>query len=171
MNQENLRVGGIFTIEHVRDGKVIDVWKEKNLVVDEGLNHMLNTELHGSAQVTTWYLGLIESGGAAPVAGDTAASHGFTESTSYDEATRPEWDEADDGSTAKSITNGTGTGATKATFTISATKTITGAFMISDNTKGGSSGVLFAASHFSASRSVVDNDQLIVTYTIQIASA
>ena len=165
-----MRVGGVFEIEHVRDGKVIDRWVEKNLVVDEGLNHLLNVVLHGTAQITTWYLGLFESD-STPASNATAAVPGFTECTTYDEATRIEWDEADAGSTAKSITNGTGTGANKATFTISATKTIYGAFMASESAKSAVTGVLFAASRFSAARSVVDNDQLIVTYTVQAASA
>lgn len=162
----NAEVGGIFTIEHVRDGKVIDTWVEKNIVVNEGLNDLLQVHLGGGTQKPTWYVGLFE-GNYTPVATDTASNiaTNSTESTAYDETTRPEWVEA--AASSQQITNS----ANKATFTINASKTIYGAFLISDDTKGGSLGVLFAASKFSVSRAVVAGDQLLITYTVQAASA
>lgn len=163
--ENTLRVGGIFKFELVRDGKVIDTWESKNLVVNEGLDHMLDSTLHGSTQITSWYVGLFE-GNYTPVAGDTAAdiASNATESTAYDETTRVAWNEA--AASSQSITNS----ANKATFTMNATKTIYGAFLVSDSTKSGTSGTLFAASRFSASRAVVDNDELLVTYTVLASS-
>jgi len=159
-------VGGVFTIEHVRDGKVIDKWEEPNIVVNEGLDDLLDVHLHGSTQHTTWYIGIFE-GNYTPVATDTAANiaSNATESTAYTESVRQTWVEA--AASGQSITNS----ANKATFTINATKTIYGAFLVSDSTKSGTSGVLFAATKFSASRSVVATDQLLVTYTVSAASA
>lgn len=169
---DSFQIGGVFKVEHIRDGIKIDEWEEKNIVTNEGLNHVLNTVLHGDAAISTWYVGLFE-GNYVPVAGDTAATFpgSATECTAYDEATRIEWDEADAGSTAQSITNGSGTGATKATFTINASKTIYGAFLASASAKSAITGVLFAASRFAASRAVIANDQLLITYTVQAASA
>lgn len=159
-------VGGTFHFQQVRDGKVIDEWEDKNLVVDEGLNHLLQTVLGGGAANATWYVGLFE-GNYTPVAGIAAAGFAAaaTECIAYDEATRQTWVEA--AAAAKQITNS----ANKATFTMNNTKTIYGAFLISDSAKNGVAGVLFAASRFSASRAVVDNDQLLVTYTVQAASS
>ena len=161
-----LSVGGFFTIEHVRNGNVIDTWEEKNLVVNEGLDHILDTVLHNSTQAATWYVGIFE-GNYTPVAADLAAdiAASATESTAYDETTRPEWVEA--AASAQSITNS----ASKATFTINDTKTIYGAFLISDSAKSGVAGALFAASKFSVARSVVNEDQLLVTYTVAAASS
>lgn len=168
MSEETVetKVGGVFTIEHVRNGEVIDTWEEPNLVVNEGLNDLLDVCLSGATQKTTWYVGIFE-GNYTPVATDTAANitANSTESTAYTEANRPTW--VDAGASSQSITNS----ASKATFTINATKTIYGAFLISDNTKSGTSGVLFAASKFSVSRAVVLDDQLLITYTVQAASA
>jgi hypothetical protein len=157
-------VGGTFHCQLVRKGVVIDEWDEKNIVVNEGLNDLLQVYLGNGTQKPTWYVGLFETS-YTPVAGDTAASHGMTESTAYTEATRPEWVEA--AAASQQITNS----ANKATFTINASKTIYGAFLVSSNVKGGAAGVLFAASKFSVSRAVIADDQLLITYTVQAASA
>ena len=159
--------GGVFEFELVRDGKVIDKWSDHNLVTNEGLNDLLQVYLGNGTQKTTWYVGLFEKSNYTPAATDTAANiaSNSTETTAYTESTRPEWVEA--AASAQSITNS----ANKATFTINATKTIYGAFLVSSSTKGGTAGVLFASTKFSASRSVVATDQLLVTYTVQAASA
>lgn len=161
-----LKVGGVFKVEQYRDGVKIDEWEDHNIIVNEGLNHILDVVLHGSTQATTWYVGLFEAN-YTPVATDTGANiaANSTESTAYDESARQTWTEA--AASSQSITNS----ASKATFTINASKTIYGAFLISDNTKGGTAGTLFAASKFSASRSVVPTDQLLVTYTVSAASS
>jgi hypothetical protein len=48
-----------------------------------------------------------------------------------------------------------------------------GAFLISNNTKGGTTGVLFSASDFQApgDRSVVSGDTIVVTYTFSLDAA
>ena len=159
-------IGGVFKIKHIRNGKVIDEWEEKNLVVDEGLNNLLDVYLHGSAQDLTWHVGIFE-GNYTPVNTDDAANiaTNATECSAYTESTRPAWEEA--AAAGKTISNS----ANKATFTINDTKTIYGAFLISEGTKGGAAGVLFAASKFSTSRSVVTDDQLLITYSVSAASA
>lgn len=159
-------VGGVFSFQLVRDGKVIDEWDEHNLVTNEGLNDLLQVYLGNGTQKPTWYVGIFE-GNYTPLATDTAANvaSNATESSAYTETSRPEWVEA--AASAQQITNT----ASKATFTINATKTVYGAFLVSSNTKGGTAGTLFAITRFSASRSVVATDQLLVTYTVSAASA
>lgn len=161
-----LAVGGRFSFEHMRGGKLIDAWEDSNLVVNEGLNALLDIMFHGSTQVTTWYVGLFE-GNYTPVAGVTAATitAASTECTAYDESTRQEYAEA--AASSQSITNS----ASKATFTFNATKTIYGAFLVSNSTKSGTTGTLFSAARFGTAKSVVDDDQLLVTYTLGAASA
>jgi hypothetical protein len=60
-----------------------------------------------------------------------------------------------------------------ATFTINATVTVGGAFLTSDNTKGGTSGVLFSAADFESpgDRAVVSGDTVTVTYTFSLDAA
>ncbi len=165
MPLNQLEVGGKFLVEHVRDGEVIDREELSNLVVNEGLNHILDTVLHGGAQVTTWYLGLFEAN-YTPVANVTAATitAASTECTAYDEATRVAYDEA--APSGQSITNA----ASKATFTMNATKTIYGAFLVSASAKSATTGVLLSAARFGASKAVVDDDQLLLTYTFSASS-
>jgi len=161
-------VGTWWEFEHFRKGALIDKWAQKNVTTTEGLNHLLNVCFHGSTQITTWYLGLFEND-YTPVITNTYASPGFTECSSYDEGTRVAFVEAE--ATAKVCTNT----ASKATFTISATKTIYGAFLcgggtsptVIGNTGGG--GTLFASSKFASSKSVVDGDVLMVSCSITLA--
>jgi hypothetical protein len=60
-----------------------------------------------------------------------------------------------------------------AAFSINATAVIGGAFLTSDNTKGGTTGVLFSAADFAApgDRNVVSGDTLSVTYTFSLDAA
>jgi hypothetical protein len=56
-------------------------------------------------------------------------------------------------------------------YSINATQTVGGAFLISNSTKGGSTGTLYSASDFTSpgDRSVVSGDTLNVTYTLSLA--
>lgn len=163
---DNLKVGGVFEFRHIRDGVEIDRWESKNIVVTQGLNYLLNAGLHNAVASGSWYVGIF-SGNYTPISTDTAATiaSNATESTAYTEATRPLWNE--DEASGGSITNS----ANKATFTINASATIYGAFLVSDSTKAGAAGTLFAASRFAVPRTVAAEDQLLVTYTVQSTSA
>lgn len=159
-------LGGIFGHEVIRDGQSLGVVWDPNTVVNEGLDHILDAVFHGGSQISTWYIGIFE-GNYTPVPGDTASdiATNSTESTAYDEANRVEWNEA--APSGQSIDNS----ANRAQFTMNDTKTIYGAFLISSNTKEGTTGTLMSASKFSASRSVQSSDQLLITYTFTAADA
>ena len=165
MPEQRLRLGGVFQCELVRNGEVIDIWETPNLVVNEGLNHILDSVFHGSSQITTWYIGLFEAN-YTPLATVTAATitAASTECTAYDESTRQAYVEA--AASSQSITNS----ASKATFTFNATKTIYGAFLASASAKSATSGTLMSAAQFGSSKAVVDDDQLLVTYTFGASS-
>ena len=113
--------------------------------------------------MTTWYVGIKNTGSVA--AGDTMTSHaGWTENQNYSEANRPAYNEA--AASSQSITNS----ANPASFSINTdSQTIAGAFLASDNTKGGTTGTLICAVDFSSSRSADNGDTLEVTYTISAA--
>lgn len=161
-------IGSWWEFEHYRKGKLIDKWEQKNVNTTEGLNHLLNVGFHGDTPITSWYMGLFEDD-YTPLVTNTYATPGFTESTAYDEATRPAFVEAE--ATTKIITNS----ASKATFTISDTKTIYGAFLCGGgtggNTKGDAAGggTLFASSKFATAKEVVDDDILMVVCSITLA--
>lgn len=166
--------GGVFHFQCFdKDGNL--KWEEKthNLVVDTGLQYMNSVALYGGAQTTTWYIGLYGAAASnSPAAGNTMASHsGWTEVTAYDEATRRTCSFAAPTITSSSVSVITNS-ATTAEFTMNATTTVGGAFLTSDNTKGGTTGTLFSAADFQSpgDRSVVDNDILRVTYTFTLTA-
>lgn len=161
-----LLVGGYFDIEHVRDGEVIHHQTSKNIIVNQGLNHILDVVFGNATQVATWYVAIFNTD-TTPASTMTYATPVYTESSDYTEGTRPAYVES--AAASQQITNS----ASKATFSINATTTIYGASLVSLNTKGDTAGggTLMAASKFSASRAVVPTDSLLITYTISAADA
>lgn len=153
-----------------KDGSLKWVAETPNLVVNVGLQYMAGSALTSTSQITTWYLGLYGSGSTnSPAAGDTMSSHiGWTEVTAYSESTRPTATFAAATNANPSVVTNT---ASKAVFTINGTTTVGGAFLTSNNTKGGTTGTLFSAADFQApgDRSVVSGDILNVTYTFSLA--
>ena len=140
-----------------------------NLVVNQGLQNMNTEYFTGVGYTATWYLGLYGAASSNnPTANDTAALHpGFTEITPYSNATRPACSFGTATTADPSvITNSL----SPAAFNINGVATVGGAFLISDNTKGGSTGVLFSASDFQApgDRVVASGDVLNVTYTFSL---
>lgn len=141
----------------------VEKWSEsyENLVVNEGLDHLLDVTLSGATQITTWYVGLMA---ATPTvaAADVMNSHaGWTEFTAYDESVRQTWTDA--GVSSQSVTNS----ASKASFTVSTnSSSIGGAFLVSNSTKSGTTGVLYAGGAFSGGNKAADDgDTLQVTAT------
>lgn len=166
---EKSLASGYFTVEHVRNGEVIDTFRSDNIVVDQGLEYILDAALSGATQNTNHYLGIYKNN-YTPVAGDTAATFAGIgvaneANAEIDNVTRPQWVEA--GVASKSITNS----ASPAAFTANTTVSIYGAFLISNNTLGGLTGTLIAASKFPAVRNMVNTDILNITYTLDIADA
>jgi hypothetical protein len=136
-----------------------------NDVVNEGLNRLLDVCLSGGTQITSWYIGLTD-GTPSVAAGDTMSSHaGWVEVTAYDEANRVAW--TDGGVSSQSVDNS----GTPAQFTISTNSTtVGGAFLCESNSKGGTSGELYAAGAFTAGDKLLDdNDTITVTATFTMA--
>lgn len=153
----------------LREIPLVEKWKDTidNIVVNAGLNHILDVVLSAATQVTAWYIGLL-SATPTVAAGDTMASHaGWTEVTAYDEANRQAFTEA--GASSQSLSNT----ASPAVFTISTNGTqIGGAFLTSNNTKGGTTGTLYAAGAFTAgNKDLDDGDTIDVTLTATAAAA
>lgn len=107
------------------------------VITNEGLNDLLSKYAKGSNYTAALYVGLTD---ASPTvsASDTLTSHpGWVEITAYSQATRPALVLGDVAS--QSIDNN----ASKAVFSINGSSTIGGAFITTDPTKGGVSGILY----------------------------
>jgi hypothetical protein len=144
------------------DGKL--KWSDdiENLVTTAGKNDMLDKHLSGSAYTAAWYIGLIgaTSYTTGAAVGDTSSSHGgWVEDQNYSQGARPTaaFSAASSGSKALS---------SALTYSINASTTIKGCFLISVATKGGTTGVLFSAGTFTGGDKVLQNgDTLNVSYT------
>lgn len=155
------------------DGKL--KWEEdfENLVVNGGLQDMNTKYFSGSSYTAAWYLGLITGPGSGNsyAAGDTMSSHsGWSENSSYSQSTRPVCSFGTASTANPSVDSNSGS---PAVFSINATATIAGAFLSSNNTKGGTTGTLFSAGNFSSpgDRAVVSGDTLTVTYTFSLTGS
>ena len=184
--KEKARFGAVYTAECFRlcdpvthkrfrdaGGKFLPrqlIWTEiaHNVVTAQGINSILNVMFHNATQIATWYCVISETD-TAGADGLTYAVPSFTETESYDEATRPEYVEAE--GAAKAITNA----ASKAVFTISATKTLYGAGLVGGGTDptvksdAAGGGTLFSYAKFGTERAVVDDD--VVNLTIALGGA
>jgi hypothetical protein len=162
---------GVYTMQCL-DSEGNLKWEARcpNLVVNVGLQDMNAQYFKGSAYTAAWYIGLY--GAAAsnnPAAGDTMSSHaGWTEIVPYSNATRPA---ATFGTATTANPSVQTNSASPASFSINATATVGGAFLTSNSTKSGTTGILFSASDFTApgDRSVASGDTLNVTYTFSLA--
>lgn len=139
-------------------------WIEEvpNQVMTAGINDLLTNYFKGAAYTAAFYIGLVDNASfSAYAAADTMASHaGWLESTVYSNGTRPALTLGT--AAAGSISNS----ASVAAFTVNASGTVRGAFVGTNNTKGGTTGTLYGAADFSAARAVVSGDTLNVTVTL-----
>ncbi len=170
MFNEKVKAGGVFTVQCFdQDGNLKLSVEKHNLLVNVGLKDMNDKYFTGSGYTAAWYIGLYGAGASnTPNASDTMSSHaGWTEVTAYSQSTRPAATFAAASTADPSVITNS---ASPATYSINGTTTVGGAFLTSDNTKGGSTGILFSASDFQSpgDRSVVSGDTLTVTYTFSL---
>lgn len=141
-----LKLGFIWDVESKHSDEIV-VESVKNLVPVEGMNHILEAILKSGATQPNWYIALFE-GNYTPTATITAATFtvAATECVAYAETARVAW-------VPGAVANGTvDNSAAPAMFTFAADKTIYGAALISESTKGGGIGVILSIVRFSSPR-------------------
>ena len=146
--------------------------KTDNLVVNEGLTHLLNVALGSTAKPAGYYLALF-SGATAPAANWTAANFASVASEivsmteGYTNATRPAW------TPANTSTNSIDNFASVASLTIAtaATLNVTGAAMLTNSVRGGTTGTLISASKYAAARTFQNGDVYEVGYRLSFSAA
>jgi len=168
-NLNNVMFRGRYTVKCFGpDGKL--KWSDEieNLVVNEGLDHILDSTLAGGSQVTTWYVGLLAAS-PTPLATWTKTEVGANDFVDYDEATLVTW--TPDAVSGQSVDNST----TPADFSINQdSSSVGGAYLASTNTKAveGGAAVIFSAGAFTGGNKAVDNgDTLQVTMTFSNSSS
>lgn len=155
---------GTYHFKHIRNGRVVAQWKERNLIPDQGLNYLLSVGLVAGTQIPAWYMGL-GSGTYTPAAGDLASNivARTTEITAY-AGNRPAV------SFAAASADSTTSAASPANFTFNAgVATVTNAFIISAAT--GSVGTLLSSLLLATPRTgFLSGDILQASYTMTAAS-
>lgn len=163
----NLAYGGLFTFERWSPGGVRRIWRRtfRNGITTAGLNYAQETCFRSGAALATWYAGLIDNTGySALAAADTMSSHaGWTELTDYNESTRQQWSPG-------AASNGVLVNASAMTFTFSATKTLKGGFIVSNSTKGGTTGTLWATGLADSALTFYAGEIARVTYSLTAAA-
>ena len=159
VEESNLKFAGRFKFEAFRDGKPL--WTEyipKNIVVNEGIQLLMDDGLNGPAGL---YVGLL--GNITPSATTALAAVAAVEVTAYT-GNRPAWTWVRTAQTASNT-------ASTADFVITSDSTVIyGGFVANANT--GSVGTLLAAKQFSGGSKTLDtDDEIKITYEIVGSSA
>ena len=161
---EQIALENYYQIECIGpDGHVKWTDEIKNLVVIAGRTDLLAKYFKGSSYTAAWYVGLTD-GTPTVAAADTLASHsGWVEVAGYT-------------GTRQALTLGTPSAgsvdnsASKASFAITGTATVGGAFVCT--VTSGTSGTLYGAGAFTGGdKSVGDGDTLNVTVTLTAAAS
>ena len=169
--------GGTFTFEaRDKDGNIKWTAEAKNLTTNQGRQDMNAKYFLGSSYTAAWFIGLVNNTPTPSYAvADTMASHaGWVETTDYSGTDRAT---ATFGTATTAdpsvISNSVASGGTVATFGITGTVTIDGAFLTATQDNSTNTGVLFSVAAFESpgDRSVVNGDTLNVTYQFSLADA
>jgi hypothetical protein len=143
--------------------------RTKNRIVLEGLAHILNVALGSTAKPAGYFLALF-SGAAAPADNWTAANFAATAAEivslteGYTSPTRPAW------TSANTNTGSIDNMAAVATVTIAtgAQLNVTGAAMLTNNTRGGTTGALVSATKYAAARVFQNGDTYDIGYRLSL---
>jgi len=162
-----LKLENTFTVEQIRDGKVIRTETISNGVTNVALDDILDTYFGATAKKAAFYLGLIDSVGFTAVAGaDTMASHaGWSEFATYNEAVRQTWTPA-----AASGQAMTGVAVSEFTIGTISNQNLQGLFVTDSSTKSGATGFLWSTALFSSPAPIVTADVFRTTYTLRIGN-
>lgn len=144
----------------------------KNLIPKEALIHVLNVAISSKAKPVGSYLALF-SGAAAPADNWTAASFAATASEivslteGYTNATRPEFIPTN--ATNDKFIDNFGNVA-RVTIATTSQLNVTGVALLTNNQRGGTTGVLLSATKYAATRVFQDGDVFDIGYRITATS-
>lgn len=157
---------GGFELTITRKTGEVEKYVFPNGSTTQGRNYLLDAAFRNSGTTANWYIGLIDKTSFSELnVADTAASHGgWVEFEDYDESVRQTW-------TKSAASGGIINASAASTFTINAVSPLqylAGAFVASVNTKGATTGILWATGQFAADIPIQEGDILNLTYFSQL---
>jgi len=172
--------GGVFVFEaYDKDGNL--KWRDeaKNLTTNVGRQDMNDKYFSGTTYTAAWYIGLVNNSptpvySVTDTMSDINTGGVWTETTDYSGSNRATADFGTATSADPSvIANTVASGGTVASFSITGTVTIDGAFLTNTQDNSTYTGILFSVAAFESpgDRSVVNGDTLNVTYQFSLADA
>lgn len=149
--QEGLQVDGFkWEFELIdSDGESVESEIKHNLIPSDGLEFLIRSPFGEVSPISTFYLGLFR-GNYIPTPSTKASDipTNMIELVDYAEPMRIEWDNQLNGiATMDNLSN-------KAEFTITQDRTIHGAFLVSEATKGSNVGLVLSCVRFSSPKQV-----------------
>ncbi len=151
-----------YEVDCYHDGKL--VWSDSfyNLVTTVGKNNLLDRAFRIGGAALDWFVGIVDASGFSSFSvTDTMGLHpGWTEATLYSDLARPDYVPA--AASLGSMSNA----AARALFNINGPGTVQGAFLVDDDTPGGSGGVLYGEGAFVLPHDVIAGDVLAVKITL-----
>ena len=169
---------GIWQCDQYRKGELISggYLEPPNTFTTEGMAYLLNVMFFTTSKAGSliWYVGIFKNN-VTPAVGNTAAvclgaagTYGECQDADYDSplTDKPSYTTAT--TAIASITNAV---AGKATFVMLAAITVYGAFLSTVAAKTATTGYLMCGKKFTASRAVVDDDELLITYQINLSTS
>jgi len=174
--ESGLALHGVYQCDQYRKGNLIAGGHPEapNTFITEGMNYLLDV-IFGTTSKTgaaIWYLGIFQNN-VTPAAANVAATalgaagtYGAVQATTdVDETAFEAYTIA--AAASASCTNA----ASKAEYTMADTMTIYGAFLCNTSDPTSTAGKLISAKKFSASRSVIADDVLSITYVITLTTS
>ena len=172
--------GGVFVFEaYDKDGNL--KWRDeaKNLTTNTGRQDMNAKYFSGTSYTAAWYIGLVNNSptpvySVTDTMSDINTGGVWTETTDYSGSNRATANFGNATALDPSvIANTVASGGTVASFSITGTVTIDGAFLTNTQDNSTYTGILFSVAAFESpgDRSVVNGDTLNVTYQFSLADA
>ena len=164
-NMSSFNIGGHFLVDCVDEfGSVIWSSPAKNSITNAAILSILSDRYCAGTQYTSWYIMLVDNNGfTAFSTSDTMSSHpGWSElsSANYSNTTRVQW--IPGSPSAGSVTNPS---SSNYNMIPSGTVVVYGLALVTNNTAGGTSGLLEATAAFlSGPQSCKNGDVLRITY-------
>jgi hypothetical protein len=171
--ESRLSVHGLVACDHFRNGNLIHTQTGPNTFTTEGMARILNIVFRAQTTEAAIYVGIFKNN-VTPAVGNTAAAclgaagtYGECQDADYDSpaTNKPAYTMA---STSTAVATNT---ASKATFVINASITVYGAFLSTATAKTATTGTLFCGKAFTASRAVIADDELSVTYQLTLTTS